>query len=226
MRKILVVGGSSGIGKSILIQNLPTCEIINFSRTEPPIQHVHLKHYAIDILKDELPSLESLDAVVYCPGSIVLKPFGRLSRQDFMNDMEINFFGAVHLIQKYLENLKSGTSPSILLFSTVAVKMGMGFHASIASAKGAVEGLVKSLAAEFIPTIRVNAIAPTLTDTPLAKSLLRNDLIIEKMIERHPLKKILSPEEVAELATFLISERSGSITGQIFQMDCGIVSVK
>jgi NAD(P)-dependent dehydrogenase (short-subunit alcohol dehydrogenase family) len=143
-----------------------------------------------------------------------------------MNDLEINFFGAVHVIQKYLENLKSGSSPSILLFSTVAVKMGMGFHASIASAKGAVEGLVKSLAAEFIPTIRVNAIAPTLTDTPLAKSLLRNDQMIEKMIDRHPLKKILSPEEVADLATFLISERSGSITGQIFQMDCGIVSVK
>lgn len=226
MRTILVIGGSSGIGKAIVMQNLPSCKIINFSRTAPPIDHVNFEHHTIDILEDEFPALNQLDAIVYCPGSIVLKPFGRLTRQDFMNDLEINFFGALNVLQKYLENLKNGSSPSILLFSTVAVKMGMSFHASIASSKGAVEGLVKSLAAEFIPTIRVNAIAPTLTNTPLAKTLLRNDQMVEKMIERHPLKKILSPEEVAELATFLISERSGSITGQIFQMDCGIVSVK
>ena len=122
--------------------------------------------------------------------------------------------------------LKKGNKPSIVLFSTVAAKLGMPFHASIAVAKSGVEGLVKSLGAELAPTLRINAIAPTVTDTDLASKLLRNEKMIENIIERHPLKKILSPEEVADMAEFLLSAKSSSISGQVFEMDCGIVSFK
>lgn len=134
--------------------------------------------------------------------------------------------GAVKAIQHYLPILKNGTIPSILLFSTVAVKMGMPFHASIATAKAGVEGLVKSLGAELAPNIRVNAIAPTVTDTELASKLLRNEKMIANISERHPLKKILLPDEVAEMALFLISDKATSMSGQIIEMDCGIVSFK
>jgi NAD(P)-dependent dehydrogenase (short-subunit alcohol dehydrogenase family) len=110
-------------------------------------------------------------------------------------------------IQKYLPVLKKGTNPSILLFSTVAVKLGMPFHASIATAKAGVEGLVKSLGAELASTVRVNAIAPTITETTLAANILRNDRMKENMVERHPMKSYLKPEEVADMAAFITSEK-------------------
>ena len=144
---------------------------------------------------------------------------------DFRNDFEINVLGAVKAIQHYLPVLKKGNSPAIVLFSTVASKLGMPFHASIATAKSAVEGLTKSLGAELAPTIRVNAIAPTTTDTDLASKLLRNEKMIDSIIQRHPLK-YLHPDEVAVMTEFLLSEKSLSISGQIFEMDCGIVSFK
>lgn len=226
MSTILVVGGSSGIGRALVAQNLDRHKIINFSRSNPGVNHSNFTHYKVDILSDELPILEQVDHICYCPGSINLKPFNRLSKNDFENDLNINFHGAVKVIQTYLNTLKKNKHSSIVLFSTVAVKLGMAFHASIASSKGAVEGLVKSLAAEFAPSLRINAIAPTLTNTPLASSILRNEAMIEKMIDRHPLKKILNPEEVASMATFLLSENASSISGQIFEMDCGITSIK
>ena len=134
--------------------------------------------------------------------------------------------GAVKAIQKYLPALKKGNQPSILLFSTVAAKLGMPFHASIATAKAGVEGLVKSLGAELASSIRINAIAPTITDTTLASGILRNDRMKENMVERHPMKGYLQPQEVAEMSDFLISEKAKSISGQIFEMDYGIVSFK
>ena len=164
--------------------------------------------------------------MVYCPGSINLKPISSLSIDDFKDDFEINVLGAVKAIQKYLNVLKQAENPSIVLFSTVASKLGMPFHASIATSKSGVEGLVKSLGAELAPTIRINAIAPTVTATELASKLLRNDRMIENITERHPLKKYLSPEEVAEMASFLLSDKTASISGQVFEMDCGIVSFK
>jgi NAD(P)-dependent dehydrogenase (short-subunit alcohol dehydrogenase family) len=179
-----------------------------------------------DILKDELPEINVMDALVYCPGSINLKPFTRLSLEDFREDYEINVIGAVKALHKYLDMLKKADHPSILLFSTVASKLGMPYHASIAASKSGVEGLVKSLGAELAPKIRINAIAPTVTDTPLASKLLRNEKMVENIKERHPLKKYLSPKEVAEMAEFLLSERASSISGQIFAMDYGIVTFK
>ncbi len=226
MKTIIIIGGSKGIGNALLESLLETNKIINISRTAPKQQHNHLEHYNCDVLKDELPELTAADALVYCPGSINLKPIARLSLDEFRDDFEINVLGAVKTIQKYLPILKTGTKPSILLFSTVAAKLGMPFHASIATAKSGIEGLVKSLGAELAPTIRINAIAPTVTNTELASKLLRNDKMVESIIDRHPLKKILNPQEVAEMGSFLISDKAASISGQIFEMDCGIVTFK
>ena len=226
MKTIIVIGGSKGIGNAIINKLLKHSKVINISRTSRKETHANLTHYSCDVIKEELPEIESADGLIYCPGSINLKPISRLSIDDFKNDFEINVLGAVKAIQKYLPALKNGTHPAILLFSTVATKLGMPFHASIATSKSGVEGLVKSLGAELAPTIRVNAIAPTVTNTDLASKLLRNDKMIENITERHPLKKFLNPEEVADMAEFLISNKSRSLSGQVFDMDCGIVSFK
>ncbi|WP_439130650.1 SDR family NAD(P)-dependent oxidoreductase [Polaribacter sp.] len=226
MNKILVIGGSKGIGNAIVNALISEHQIINISRSAPLQPHNNLTHHTCDILTDELPNIDEIDALIYCPGSINLKPISRLKLDEFRNDFEINVVGAVKAIQKYLPSLKKGNNPSILLFSTVAAKLGMPFHASVAAAKAGVEGLTKSLGAELAPTIRVNAIAPTVTNTDLASKLLRNERMIDSIKDRHPLKKFLDPKEVADLATFLISNKANSISGQVFELDCGIVSFK
>lgn len=226
MGKYIVVGGSKGIGNAIVNNLLVNHEVINISRTIPEYSHDNLTHYNCDVISDDLPDINEADGLVYCPGSINLKPINRLSIDDFKNDFEINVIGAVKTVQKYLPILKNGTNPSIVFFSTVASDLGMPFHTSVAASKSAVEGLTKSLGAELAPTVRVNAIAPTVTDTDLASKLLRNDRMIENMKERHPLKKYLQPKEVADMATFLLSEKAASLSGQIFKMDCGITSFK
>lgn len=226
MKTYIVVGGSKGIGNALLEHLIEHHSVINISRTQPQQSHSNLIHYDCDILSDKLPEIKKADGLVYCPGSINLKPIGRLSLEDFREDYEINVIGAVKAIQHYLGSLKHSESPSIVLFSTVAAKLGMPYHASIAAAKSGVEGLVKSLGAELATTLRINAIAPTVTNTELASKLLRNDKMIENITERHPMKKLLQPKDVAELAAFLLSEKSNSISGQVFEMDCGIVSFK
>jgi len=226
MNTIIVIGGSKGIGNALVKLLLKSHKVINISRTLPKISHDNLEHISCDVISEDLPNIEKADGLVYCPGSINLKPITRLSLEDFKSDFEINVLGAVKSIQKYLNILKQGENPSIVLFSTVASKLGMPFHSSIATAKSGIEGLVKSLGAELAPAIRINAIAPTVTDTELASKLLRNDRMIENITERHPLKRYLNPEEVAEMASFLLSQKTASISGQIFEMDCGIVSFK
>ena len=226
MNKIVIVGGSRGIGKEIINQLVDDNMIINLSRNKPELTHTNLTHHNIDILSSDLPDLEDVSSVIYCPGSINLKPIGRISLDEFREDFEINVVGAIKVIQKYLPILKKSNHASILLFSTVATKLGMPYHSSVAASKSAIDGLVKTLGAELAPKIRVNAIAPTITKTDLASKLLRNEKVIENMIERHPLKKILMPEEVAKMAKFLISNDASSISGQIFNLDAGIVSFK
>ena len=196
------------------------------SRNAPEVSSPNLKHFELNVLSDILPEIENIDTLIYCPGSINLKPIGSLSIDDFRNDFEINVIGAVKAIQKYLPTLKKGNDPSIVLFSTVAVKLGMPYHASIATAKAGIEGLVKSLGAELASVVRVNAIAPTITETTLAANILRNDRMKENMVERHPMKNYLKPDEVAKMANFLISEDAKSISGQIFEMDYGLVTFK
>ena len=226
MNKIVIVGGSRGIGKEIINQLVQDNMIINLSRNKPELTHTNLTHHNIDILSSDLPDLEGVSSVIYCPGSINLKPIARISLDEFREDFEINVVGAIKVIQKYLSSLKKSNDASILLFSTVATKLGMPYHSSVAASKSAIDGLVKTLGAELAPKIRVNAIAPTITKTDLASKLLRNEKVIENMIERHPLKKILMPEEVAKMAKFLISTDASSISGQIFNLDAGIVSFK
>ena len=231
-KNIFVVGGSSGIGLEIVKKLTGNQhEIFVGSRSNaslapfPEVQHLQL-----DVTED-LSGLEGLPDIVhglvYCPGTILLRPFQRLTIADFQKDLDINLLGAVKVIQGCLMKLKkSPTGASIVLFSTVAVKVGMPFHASVASAKAAVEGLTRSLAAEFAPRIRVNAIAPSLTDTPLAESLLSSEERQKASAERHPLKRIGSPQEIAGLARHLLSDEGSWITGQIFHVDGGMSSVR
>ena len=226
MRTILVVGGSRGIGKEVVKKLLTENKVVSFSREASDLDHVNLTQIEMDAVKGELPELEEVDGLVYCPGTINLKPFSRLSEEDFLNDFEINVLGAVRVLKAYEKVLKKSGQASVVLFSTVASDMGKTFHSSVAISKSGVEGLAKSLAAEWAPKIRVNAIAPTITDTTLASKILRNDAIREKMKERHPLKKILDPTEVAELTVYLLSNGSRSITGQVLKMDAGMLSIK
>ena len=226
MKTIIIVGGSRGIGRATLEALLPYNKLINISRNAPDLHHVNLAHYNCDVISDELPNIEAADGLIYCPGSINLKPFKRLSLEDFRTDFEINVIGAIKSIQAYSTALMGSESGSIVLFSTVATSMGMPFHASVSTAKSAVEGLMKSVAADLAPKVRVNAIAPTITQTDLAAKLLRNERMVENTIQRHPLKKFLEPSEVASMVEYLISDVSKSISGQVFKLDCGIVSLK
>ena len=226
MRHILIIGGTKGIGKAIIDLLIEENKITCMSRNVSDYNHKNYNHIQLDATLDNFPDLEKIDSLVYCPGSINLKPISTLSIEDFRNDFELNVIGAVKSIKKYLPHLKKGDNPSILLFSTVATKLGMPYHASVSASKSAIDGIVKTLGAELAPKIRINAIAPTITNTELASKILRNEKVIENMIERHPLKKILSANEVAKMAKFLISEDGSSISGQIINMDAGIVSFK
>ena len=179
---------------------------------------------------DENPDFSFLpdviDGLVYCPGAVNLKPFARIKPEDFVADYQLQLIGAVKVIQACLPKLKNSPQASIILFSTVAVQTGFNFHSLVASSKGAVEGLTKALAAEFAPKIRVNCIAPSITDTPLAATLLNTAEKKEANAQRHPLKKIGNPEDLANLAAFLLSEKSSWITGQVLHADGGMSSLK
>ena len=178
----------------------------------------------------EAPSLplinESIDGLVYFPGTINLKPFNRLTINDFLTDYQINSLGAVAFIQTYLPNLKTGTNPSIVLISSVAVSLGMPYHSSISMAKGAIEGLTKALAAEFAPDIRVNCIAPSLTNTPLAEKFINTPEKLDVSQKRNPLKKIGTPDDLANAIEFLLNSKSNWITGQILAVDGGMNTIK
>jgi NAD(P)-dependent dehydrogenase (short-subunit alcohol dehydrogenase family) len=223
-KNIVLVGGNSGIGKAVAAQLQENgATIFSYSRTGEGTA-------AVDFSTDfeELPGLpEIIDGVVYCPGTINLKPFHRISIADFKQEMEVNFYGAIRLLQACLKGLKKSSTPSVVLYSTVAVQTGMGFHAGIASAKGAVEGLTRSLAAEWAPNkIRVNAIAPSLTETPLASALLSTPEKKEASDKRHPLGRVGRPEDIAEATVFLLSEKSSWMTGQILHLDGGMSHLK
>lgn len=226
MKNFLIIGGTRGIGKAIVEEVVEHNKITCLSRNNTDFVHKNYSHVKFDALSDDLPDLDSIDCLIYCPGSINLKPISTLSLDDFRNDFELNVIGAVRAIKKYLPLLKKSETASILLFSTVATKLGMPYHASVSVAKSGIDGLVKTLGSELAPKVRINAIAPTITNTDLASKILRNEKVVENMVERHPLKMILSPKEVAKMASFLVSEDASSISGQIFNMDAGIVSFK
>lgn len=229
-KNYLIIGGGTGIGKSI-VQSLNAKGHQVFAAS-PNILAADLpssvQRISFNILEEEeifgLP--EHLDGLVYCPGSINLKPFHRIKLEDFQREMDLNFMGAVKCTQAVLPLLKKSEQASVLYFSTVAVQSGLPFHASIAAAKGAIEGLTRSLAAEYAPKIRFNAIAPSLTDTPLAENLLSNDKKREANGERHPLKRIGTPEDMANMATLLLSDEGSWISGQVLKIDGGMSAIK
>jgi len=232
MKNILVVGASKGIGLSLAQKASAEAKVFSVSRTmSPELEALATSHFLLDVVQDPLSTLDVLPEVIhglaYCPGSITLKTINRLSEEDFLNDFRQNVLGAVRIIQFCLPRLKRANGASVVLFSTVAAKTGMAFHSSIAAAKAAVEGLGKSLASELAPQqIRVNVIAPSLTQTPLAQGLLNTPEKIEASAKRHPLNRIGQPEEMAALAHFLLSDDAAWVTGQVIGVDGGISSLR
>jgi NAD(P)-dependent dehydrogenase (short-subunit alcohol dehydrogenase family) len=223
-KNVVIIGGNSGIGKSV-VEKLEKegANIFTYSRSGAIGRQLDVRD---DFEKIEgLP--ESIDGLVYCPGTINLKPFHRFTLEEFRNDYELNVLGAVKVLQACLKALKKSGSASVILYSTVAVSIGLGFHSSISSAKGAVEGLAKSLAAEWATSkIRVNVVSPSLTDTPLALNLLGTDEKKEASNKRHPLGRYGQPEDIASATIFLLSEESSWMTGQVLHLDGGISSIK
>lgn len=231
-KHFLVIGGTSGIGAEItnqLVQQGNRVTVISRGMANQTNPSSSIHHLTADVVNQQLPIPtidHPLDGLVYCPGSINLKPFRSLKADDFVQDFQVNLVGAVRCIQQYLPKLLEGNNPSILLFSTVAVQTGMAFHASVSAAKGAVEGFGKALAAELAPKVRVNVIAPSLTATPMAEKLTNSEAKLKASEERHPMKRIGQPADIAAMAKHLLSDEASWITGQVFHIDGGMSTLK
>ena len=229
MKNILLIGGSHGIGLEIAKNLSATHNLIIASRTDEQLADLNVQHIPFDALTDTLDVNalpEILDGFVYCPGSINLKPFKNLKMEHFQEDMDINYLKMVKVFQTVLPKLLQSSQASVVLFSSVAASTGMPFHSSIAGAKAAVEGFAKAIAAEFAPKMRVNVIAPSITNTPLADKFLNSELKTERAAERHPLKKVGQPQDIAQMAQFLLSENAAWISGQVFHVDGGMSTLQ
>ena len=219
-----MIGGSYGIG-------LPLVKILNKEfnvhvacRTNDQLQSENVNFIKFDALNDEFDNSlipDEIHGFVYLPGSINLRPFKGLSVEAFKQDLEINLISLIKVLKTVMPKLVAADNSSIVLMSTVAVQRGMPFHSSVSASKGAIEGLTKSLAAEYAPKIRVNAVAPSIVDTPLANRFLNNDLKIEKSAQKHPMKRVGKSTDIAEIINFLLSEKSSWMTGQIIGVDGG-----
>jgi NAD(P)-dependent dehydrogenase (short-subunit alcohol dehydrogenase family) len=229
----LVAGGSRGIGLELVRLLEPQATRIDvWSRSVDDLQTGAVVHHTATDITDAAAGLpqppETIAGAVYCPGTVNLKSFRALSEDDFRRDWEVNLLGAVRFLKACQPKLAGvdGAPASVVLFSTVAVGQGMPMHASVAAAKGAVEGLVRSLAAEWAPKIRVNAVAPALVDTPLVERMLSSPEKREAMAARYPLKRVGTAGDAAALARFLLSQESGWITGQVVGLDGGMSTLR
>ena len=225
----LIIGGTHGIGGALV--NRLTAESKNqiwitgrdhLSEIDPKINFQKWEALSPSPL-NELP--EIIHGLVYCPGNLRLVPFHRLTQAQFLEDLQIHLLGAISILQQVLPALKAGKG-SVVMVSSLAVGLGMPFHASIAVSKGALEGLVRSLAAEWAPHVRVNAVAPSLTDTPLAEALLNTAEKREGMAKRHPVQKIGNPDHIASLIQWLLSHEAEFVTGQVMKLDGGLSRLK
>ena len=229
MKNYLIIGASSGIGLALANQLSADNMVYGTYRNSSVESTKNLQYFPLNVLDATMDFSflpDSLDGLVYCPGSIQLKPFNRFTPEDFMIDYHLQVLGAVKIIQALMPRLKKAESSSIVLFSTVAVQMGFNFHSLVAASKGAIEGLAKSLSAEFSPKIRVNCIAPSLTNTPLAQGIINTPEKLEANANKHPLKRIGTANDIANTAAFLLSNQSSWITGQILHVDGGISTIK
>jgi NAD(P)-dependent dehydrogenase (short-subunit alcohol dehydrogenase family) len=228
-KNILIIGGSSGIGLALAEQLAPHNNVFIASRSGNAVQHLDIQHINFDATQDDLDTSQlpdELHGFIYCPGSINLRPFKGLKLEAFQSDFEINVLGAIRSLKSVLTHLSASGNAAVVLYSTVAVQTGMPFHSSVAASKGAIEGLTRSLAAEFAPKIRVNAIAPSLVNTPLASKFLNNEAKMDKANERHPLGRVGTAKEIAQATTFLLGEQSSWMTGRVLQLDGGIGNLK
>lgn len=231
MANYLIIGASSGIGKKVAEQLSEAGHHVvgTYNKNQITSNNTNLLFYPLNVLDEDikidfLP--DKLDGIIYCPGSINLRPFERMKPIDFLEDYNLQVVGAIKTIQAAVPKLKMSDNASIILFSTVAVQLGLPFHSQVSASKGAIEGLTKALAAEYAPKIRVNCIAPSLTDTPLSASLLNKDQKREANAQRHPLKRIGTVDDIAQLILFLLSENASWITGQIHHIDGGMSTIK
>ena len=230
MKTYIIIGASSGIGLQLaktLAEKGDT--VIGTYNSHLVENSQNITYHPLNVTAAELDLSffpEVIDGIIYCPGSINLKPFGRIKAEDFLSDFNLQVGGLIKVLQYAFPALKKSEHAAVVVFSTVAVQLGLPFHSQVSASKGAIEGLTKALSAEWAPSIRVNCIAPSLTDTPLAATLLNTDEKKTANALRHPLKKIGTASDIANMATFLLSENAAWITGQIIHVDGGMSTVK
>ncbi|MDG2363115.1 MAG: SDR family NAD(P)-dependent oxidoreductase [Flavobacteriales bacterium] len=225
MKNILIIGGSSGVGESLVKRLEANNNLISTYHKNPQGNSENVNFYEYDVISDSPSKIkipEALDSIIYCPGTINLKPFNRYTEDELIDDFKINVLGFLKILSAFKRHLLNTDNPSIVLFSSVAAQKGIAYHTQVACSKGAIESLTKTLAAELAPKIRVNAIAPSLLNTPLANKFLNSELKIKNNIERHPLKKIGEANDISSMVEFLISDNAKWITGQVINIDGGL----
>ena len=227
-KNILVVGGSSGIGLALSQKLAGEGNTVYATYLNHPSESETIRFHRLDVREQAIDTgflPDVLHGMVYCPGSISLRPFSRISANDFLSDFDLQVGGLVRVLQSVLPKLKSGNG-SVVTFSSVAASSGMAFHTQVSATKSALEGITRSLAAELAPSVRVNCIAPSLTDTPLAAALLNTPEKREANAQRHPMKRVGEAADIAAMAAFLLSENARWITGQVMRVDGGLSSLR